>query len=291
MQLAICRGGLDTPQATVDWLLENEAHIIETEALFLLNNDSDKIASTAEIFKEKGIALRSAHAPFGSNCNLSNPDDEERGKAVQRTRDLLYKAASAGLEMIIIHPGAGGVSDPAEQDRQNLLAYDSITQLMDAAEESGVAMALENMLPDHAGCEIRHILETVDKINSPSLGICFDSGHAHACGNMAESMEAFGERMISIHMQDNDGTRDMHLQPPYGTTDWPAFVETLHKIDYRLPITIETRPWAGSSYAQMLKEVSAVLSNPGDTLSRCPKCYHAVLRRDEGQWFCGCASE
>jgi len=105
---------------------------------------------------------------------------------------------------------------------------------------------------------------------------------------MAESMEAFGERMISIHMQDNDGTKDMHLQPPYGTTDWPAFVETLEKVNYRRPITIETRPWGGASYAQMLKEVAAVMANPDATRFRCPECGHAILR-DNGQWFCGCA--
>lgn len=288
MQLAICRGGLDTPEATADWLVENEAYIVESEPLFFLNNENDKIASAAAVLKGKGISIRSIHAPFGSGCNLSNQDDEERGKAIQKTRDLLYKAVSADVEMIIIHPGIGGTADTKEQDRLNLLSYDSISQLMDAAEKTGVAMALENMLPDHPGCEIRHILETVDKINSPLLGICFDSGHAHVCGNMAESMEAFGERMINIHMQDNDATRDMHLQPPYGTTDWPAFVETLKKIDYNRPITIETRPWTGSSYKQMLKEVSAVLDSPHSTLFRCPKCLHALLK-NEGQWFCGCA--
>ena len=287
MQLAICRGGLDTPETTAHQLVENEAYIVESEPLFFLNNENDKIASAAEVFKEKGICIRSIHAPFGSGCNLSNPDDEERGNAIQKTRDLLYKAVSADVEVIIIHPGIGGTADAKEQDRLNLLSYDSISQLMDAAAETGVAMALENMLPDHPGCEIRHILETVGKINSPLLGICFDSGHAHVCGNMTESMEAFGQRMIGIHMQDNDGTKDMHLQPPYGTTDWPAFVETLKKIDYNRPITIETRPWTGSSYKQMLKEVSAVLASPDSTTFRCLKCRHALLK-NKGQWFCGC---
>ena len=290
MELAICRGGLDDPQATANWLLGNNARMIESEPLFFLNNDNDKIASAAEVLRENGIAIRSIHAPYGSNCNLSNPDAQERSKAIQKTRDLLYKAAAADVEMIIIHPGIAGVSEPAEQDRLNLLAYDSVSQLIDAAEESGVAMALENMPPAYPGCEIRHILEIVDRINSPSLGICFDSGHAHICGNMVECMEAFGERIISIHMQDNDGTRDMHLQPPYGTTDWPAFVETLPKINYDRPITIEARPWGGASYRQMQEEVSAVLANPGDIYFRCPECGHALLKNN-GQWFCGCTDD
>lgn len=287
MELVICYGGLDDPQTTANYLLENGVRMIEPTSAFFLNNDNDTIAGAAEILKEKGIAIRSFHAPFGAGGNLSNPDAEQRAGAVKMIRDLLYKAASANVEMTIIHPGGGGVSDLKEQDRLISLAYDSISQLMEAAEESGVALALENMPPNHPGCESGQILEVVEKINSPLLGICFDSGHAHMCGDMAESMEAYGERMIAIHMQDNDSTRDMHIPPPYGTTDWRAFVEMLQKINYRHPITIEARPWSGSSYGQMLKEVSAVLADPDNTCFRCPECGHAVLKNN-GQWFCNC---
>lgn len=290
MELAVCYGGLDDPQATTDWLLENEAYIIETGPNFFLDSDDGKIESSAKVFREKGISIRSIHAPFGNNCNLSDLDAEKRSKAVQAHRDLLYKAAAADVEMIIIHPGVGGVSSQEDMDKMNLLASESISQMMDAAEETGVALALENMLPGHPGCEIRHILEPLELIKSPSLGVCFDSGHAHVCGNMKEFMEAVGERMISIHMQDNDGTRDMHLQPPYGTTNWPAFVEVLNKVNYRRPITVETRPWGGASYKQMLREVSAVLEAPEDTSFRCQKCGHIILR-SKGRWFCNCADD
>ena len=290
MELAICRGGLDDPQATADWLLENEAYMIETGPDFFLNSDESIIRDTAKVFKEKGISIRSIHAPFGSNCNLSDLDAEKRSQAIQTHRDLLYKAAPAVVEMIIIHPGVGGVSSQEDMERMNLLACESISRLIDAAEATGVALALENMLPEHPGCEIRHILGTLEQVNSPSLGVCFDSGHAHVCGNMKEFMEAVGEHTISIHMQDNDGTRDMHLQPPYGTTDWPAFVEVLHKVNYRRPITIEARPWGGASHKQMLKEVSALLEAPNDTSFRCQRCGHIILR-SKGQWFCNCTED
>lgn len=287
MELAICYGGLEDPQPTIQSLLENEAYIIETSPTFFLNGENDVIASTAEMFRKNGIYIRSIHAPFGGGCNLSDPDDEKRNAAIQTTRKLLYKAAHAEIELIVIHPGVGGYSSQEEMDAANLIAFESVSQLIDAAEDTGVKLALENMLPGHPGCEIRHILDIVEKIDSPALGICFDSGHAHVCGNMKEFMEAVGERMICIHMQDNDGTKDMHLQPPYGTTDWKAFADVIRKINYRSPITIENRPWTGVSYKQMLREVSAVLESPEDTLFRCGKCNHAVLRSG-GQWFCNC---
>jgi sugar phosphate isomerase/epimerase len=290
MDLAICRGGLEDPQATVDWLLGNEAYIIETSPDFFLNSDDSKIESTAKLFREKGISIRSIHAPFGGNANLSDLDAEKRAGVIEMNRNLLYKAGLADVEMIVIHPGVGGISSERDRENMNRIASESISQLMDAADAAGVKLALENMLPGHPGCEIHHILDVLEQIKSPLLGVCFDSGHAHVCGNMIEFMEAVGEHTISIHMQDNDGTRDMHLQPPYGTSDWPGFVETLEKIDYRLPITIETRPWGGASYKQMLREVSALIQSPDDTSFRCRKCCHAILK-DKGQWFCYCTDE
>jgi sugar phosphate isomerase/epimerase len=242
------------------------------------------------MFRDRGILIRSIHAPFGSNCNLSDLDAEKRDNAIQTHRSLLYKAAPAQVEMIVIHPGIGGISAQEDMDRMNTIAHESVYQLMDAAQETGVKLALENMLPGHPGYQIRHILEIVEAIDSPMLGVCFDSGHAHVCGNMAEFMEAMGEYMIHIHMQDNDGTRDMHLQPPYGTTDWQAFAQVLDKVNYSHPITIEARPWGGASYKQMLREVSAVLEAPGDTSFRCRKCGHAILTI-KGQWFCNCTND
>jgi sugar phosphate isomerase/epimerase len=287
MELAVCRGNLDTPQTTIDWSLENKVQIIETSPDFFLDSNDEKIRTTVDVFNDNGICIRSIHAPFGNNCNLSDSDDEKRDTAIQTHRKLIYKAGAGDVEMIIIHPGVGGYSSQEDMDRANMLALESILQLIGDAEEIGVRMALENMLPNHPGYEIRHIMDIVERIDSPALGVCFDSGHAHVCGNMKEFMEAVGERMISIHMQDNDGTRDMHLQPPYGTTDWSAFVQTLKKVDYKYPITIETAPWGSSSYKQMIREVSSVLESPEDPSFRCRKCGHFVFRGGN-HWFCNC---
>ncbi len=228
MELAVCYGGLDNPQATTNTLLENGVHIIETGPDFFLNSNDEKIDGVAKEFLAKGISIRSVHAPFGDGYNLSDFDTEEREKAIQIHRDLLYKVARAGVKMLIIHPGIS-VRSKEDVENMSLLAIDSISQLIATAEETGVALAVENMLPGHPGCEIGHITNIIEQISSPSLGICFDVGHAHVCGNMKEYMSAFGEDIISIHIHDNDGTHDMHLQPPYGTVDWRAFVEILQK--------------------------------------------------------------
>jgi sugar phosphate isomerase/epimerase len=296
MEFAICYGGLDNPQATTNVLLENEISIIETGADFFLNSDDEKIKQTAKAFIAKNITIRSVHAPFGSDFNLSNFDEEKRNKAIEVHEELLYKTSLADVEMIIIHPGEQ-VSSKEDIEKMSKIAIDSISQLIGTAEETGVRLAVENMPAGCPGCEVQHIVDILEKIESLSLGVCFDTGHAHIMGQMQEFIEALGVAIINVHLHDNDSTFDMHLQPPYGTIDWRVFAETLQNVGYDEILTIEAAPWTGASFKQMVREVSAVIENAlspdewqnsnANMALRCLKCGHAILR-SKGQWFCNC---
>lgn len=296
MKYSICFGGLDDPQATTNILAENEITIIETGPDFFLNNDEEKIRQTIKTFLAKGITIRSVHAPFGGGCNLSDLDDAKREKAIQIHEELLYKTALADVEMIIIHPG-DNTKLTDQIDNMIGLATDSISQLVGTAEETGVKLAVENLPPDCPGTEVKHIVDILESVDSISLGVCFDVGHANITKNMIEFLETVGRSIITIHLHDNDGTYDMHLQPPYGTTNWRDFAEMIQDIGYSEPLTIEAAPWTGASFKQMVKETSAVIENAinADDLQasnaniglRCLKCGHAILR-SEGQWFCNC---
>jgi len=296
MEYAICYGGLDNPQATTNTLLENGIFIIETGAEFFLNSDEEKIRKTAQAFVAKGIRIRSVHAPFGGDFSLSNLDSEKRETAIQIHENLLYKTAIADVEMIIVHPGENAKSKE-DIEPMNKIAIDSISQLIGASEETGVKLAVENMPPGCPGCEIDHIVEILEKIDSLSLGVCFDSGHANIMNNLRDFIHTVSNSIINIHVHDNDGTYDMHLQPPYGVTDWRLFAESLRDIGFDDVITIESPPWTGASFKQMVREVTAVIENalePDEWQSsnanialRCLKCGHAILR-EKGKWFCNC---
>lgn len=301
MELAIVFPGGDDPQKKIDWMLENEISLLEMGPDFFSQNTDNIVVNSMDSLRKYGINVRSVHAPFGGDCNLSHLTQEKRQITIQTHQELLRRLGVGGVEILVIHPGVGGNFTEDEMERMNELAIDSIFQILDAAKSAGVKLALENMLPNHPGYKIQHIMDAIKQVNSPWLKICFDSGHAHICGNMKEAMEAFGEHIITIHMQDNDGTRDMHIQPPYGTTDWQAFVKILKKINYQEPITLETRPWANATYKQMFREVSALLELPyydtqppaewhgnvANLTCRCRKCGHFIFKKGE-EWFCNC---
>jgi sugar phosphate isomerase/epimerase len=208
---------------------------------------------------------------------------------------LLQKVGMAGVEMVIVHHGV------AEDNKENLktmssLIVESLAELVVVAEQEGVKLALENMLPKHPGSDGEELLNMVKQIDSPWLGVCFDSGHAHVAGDMQKHFETLKDSIITFHIQDNDGTRDMHLQPGYGTTNWRDFADVLNTMNFTDPIVIEVAPWGGAGAKWMLKEVNALLQNaqlnlagPDSTqwFARCPKCGHHVFGTSE-DWFCRC---
>ena len=63
-----------------------------------------------------------------------------------------------------------------------------------------------------------------------------------------EQVETLGEKIFTVHMQDNEGRADQHMQPPYGTVDWEAFGRVLRRIGYEGPILIESGPRARCAF-------------------------------------------
>jgi sugar phosphate isomerase/epimerase len=295
MNLAIVTGIRQTVAETIAYLDDNGLEAIECGYQHFMDSNNQSLRELNKGLVDSGKRIWSVHAPFGKESNLSAIDDEERAKALATNQKLLQKVGMAGVAALVIHPGV------AEDNEDNLrtmssLIVESLAELVVAAEQEGVKLALENMLPKHPGSDCHELLNMVNQIASPWLGVCFDSGHAHVAGDMRKHFETLKDSIITFHIQDNDGTRDMHLQPGYGTTNWCDFAAVLKTMNFTDPIVIEAAPWGGADAKWMLKEVSALLENTQLSLSghestqwfaRCPKCRHHVFGTLE-HWFCRC---
>jgi sugar phosphate isomerase/epimerase len=60
-----------------------------------------------------------------------------------------------------------------------------------------------------------------------NIGVCLDLGHAHIGPGIDEAISVFGDRIVSVHVHDNHGTRDEHLWPGEGTIEWPSTIAAL----------------------------------------------------------------
>ena len=85
---------------------------------------------------------------------------------------------------------------------------------------------------------MRYLLE-----RNPDVYLLLDIGHANLGveKNTAPAyLKLFGKRIKHIHMHDNDGRRDQHLELGKGNIDWKGIVVLLKKSGYDKTITLET---------------------------------------------------
>jgi len=303
MKLAYCSHAItkDNIDESIEFLQNNDITIMESGYPLFKDLDEESSTEVCKRFREHGIEIQTLHAPFGKDDNISSLKKDERAQAVKNHKEALMKARAGKIKKLIIHPGVGGVKEEEREEMASALLM-SLEELTAFAERMKVKLALENMLPQHLGDDPDELLYFVESLDSPWLGICFDTGHAHVAGDMREAFEKFKDLIITFHVQDNDGTRDLHLQPGYGTTNWQDFIEVFDTMNFTEPVVIEAQPWGGIEPSWMFNELYALFENnrlrvkelcpevddaAGELITLCPKCGYQPIKV-ANDWICRC---
>ena len=190
--------------------------------------------------EEADLALRSIHGPFGPSCDPSSLEAEIREAALATLLDAVDLAAEAGAGYLVIHPGAEPIGDrPNERARRARLAAESIARLVPRAEARGVKLAVENMPPGHVGSRIDDLLEILRAVDSPRVGLCFDTGHANLVGRTVSMWRKAAPHVLAMHVHDNDGTADQHREPFSGSVKWGRLRNALVEVPYRGDFVLE----------------------------------------------------
>ena len=128
-----------------------------------------------------------------------------------------------------------------------------LTPLAHIAVESGVGMAIENMVdrvlvPFRRYCSTAENLRTVIDsvrvtVSDPGrIGACLDTGHANACGlDHYAAVKVLGSRLKMLHVNDNGGLADDHIPPFTGTVKWDRLMQGLKEIGFPGDLNYEVR--------------------------------------------------
>ena len=166
------------------------------------------------------LVFNQAHAPYAKDGTI--------------LETLLIRAMDVctylKIPILVVHPCKGGIA-------QNLIMY---KPFVIEAEKRGLILAFENLNDTDEMTEIDDIIALVQGFNSPSAGICYDTGHAHMCHHdLGEDILKMGPLLVATHIADNHANADEHLLPFYGTIDWDATLKALVQIGYRGDLTFE----------------------------------------------------
>lgn len=180
---------------------------------------------------EYGLRLLDLHASAGSEKNWASPREYERQAGVELVQNRIEMTARLGGDVAIMHVPDEPGSDPLRR---------SLDELEHVARDHGVRIAIENGV----FAAIRQVLSERDPAY---VGLCYDCGHGNlGDGKGLSHLESLKHRLISVHLHDNDGTRDQHNPLFSGTVDWPRLARIMAQSAYTKCVSMEvTLPNSG----------------------------------------------
>lgn len=202
--------------------------------------NTDYVYSDAEIDRiaglldELGLRLLDLHGSAGRKHDWSSRWRGKRRAGVELVKNRIAMAARLGADVVIMHVPEDPACGPVRKSLDELEPLCRDRNVRIAIENTNNHDAVRAMLADYAG---------------DYVGLCYDSGH----GNMRDGGLAFlndlGDRLIAVHLHDNDGSADLHNLPFTGTTDWSRLAGLIATSAYDKCISMESNMRHESGYA------------------------------------------
>ncbi|PKO20102.1 hypothetical protein CVU37_01135 [candidate division BRC1 bacterium HGW-BRC1-1] len=186
--------------------------------------DSSEINAISRWLKAYGLQLLDLHGSMGPEKNWASHRPHERAAGVALVRNRLEMTAHLGGDAVVMHIPSGPPSGALRR---------SLDALQPVVRSTGVRIAIENG-------QFPSIITLLSEYPPDFLGHCYDSGHANMTnGGGIGGLDQIKDRLLVVHLHDNDGQRDQHKLPFSGTVNWPSLAKTLAASAYKKPLSTE----------------------------------------------------
>lgn len=193
-----------------------------------------------------GIAIHQTHGYTLTGLQWDDPNCEYQATFTERNLRCIRATKLLGAEWMVVHPTnlPHAPLYSAKAAKEANLAY--LAPLIEEAKKYGVGLAIENMVDysrnrrRYCGGDPYELIDLVDTIHDPAVGICIDTGHAHQAGiHVGDFIRLTGHRLKTTHIDDNHQDKDSHLLPFYGSADWADIAKALKEINYQNDFSFE----------------------------------------------------
>ena len=187
-----------------------------------------------EVVESYGMQI-TVHAPF-SDVNIGSFNEKIRRASLEVLRETIEVAAEMNALVVTMHPGHCSPVSVKNRERYLEIHRKSLATIVTWSEEFGIRVGLENMprfvILDAQTCER---LEEI--IGDTEIEVTFDVGHLNTTTrNFERFLEVLGDRIVHVHLHDNNGERDEHLALGDGTVPWARVLPRLPKTTKALEV-------------------------------------------------------
>jgi sugar phosphate isomerase/epimerase len=187
-----------------------------------------------DIISTMGLEI-TVHGPF-SDLNPASLNDAIWNATLAQIKQCVELSADFS-RIVVVHPGILSPLGSQLPDQTWSRNVDALVELGRHAEEHGVTLCLENM-PNMEKLLCRTPHEVFGMAESAGVGMTFDVGHSNTMGNTGDFLKEKA-KFTHIHIHDNHGKKDEHLELGAGTVDWGRVLPELK--DFKGMAVIEAR--------------------------------------------------
>lgn len=193
------------------------------------------------------VATVSLGPPFfysGSALDLHSPKAEVRSHSRRYVRRAIDFSSVLGARIVYVC----SMSKGSRARRPQTIGYlkEAITDCSDYSKSRGIRFAIEPF-PTGELSSVAETNELILEMRVSNLGIVYDSGHAAISGeNLSEAARTSEGRIVHVHLNNNDGLRDLHWPLERGTLtrgDFAGLIRELDRQGYAGMMSVElTKP-------------------------------------------------
>ena len=196
------------------------------------------------------------HAPW-AGINIATPSPSLRRAVLKRLEKSIVYAGKLGCSLWLFHPGSRTGLSHIYPEKDWQLNLESVRTLLNISRRENVKIAIENT-PE----PFPSLMKNVDEFNrfyedlEDDLGMVLDVAHANLNNQIQDFLTQFPNKIVHIHVSDNDGVSDLHLGIGYGTVNWNHFAKLVKTANYSNLLVIESTNHIEES-VQLLRKLIA----------------------------------
>lgn len=180
-----------------------------------------------DMIRTAGLEIENVHLPYEAANDIWK-DSIEGTDLMNSYIGAIDDCAIHGISTAVLHITSGSNPPPFSN-----LGLERFKSIVEHAEKKGIGVALENLRrPDY----LDKIFTVID---SPYLGFCYDSGHENCFTKDIDFLHSYGNKLMALHLHDNDGTGDQHRVPGEGMVNWEKVKKQISNSVYTGAITME----------------------------------------------------
>lgn len=221
----------------------------ETETEFFKLPEAEferELVRRRSIINAAGITVNQTHSPWRHPARDFTV--EERAERLAAFKKAIRGSIILGAKHFVMHPIMPfGTNSPDFPEQMRDMNAEFMSALAEEAKKYGeITIDVENLpfptLPiNHPDQIVDHVRRMNREVSGDMFRICIDTGHSNYCKySAADSVRTAGELLSSLHVHDNDSTRDAHTVPGTGNIDWNDFKVALREVNYQGVLSFET---------------------------------------------------